>query len=120
LLEKAMKLYGPPAAICPHATGTAVQAVADPATFRRTFPDAVPSLHLLKPLLGHTIGASGLLEAVVLARFARDRQLPPNLPGLHAPPGLNLPKRVLDVTGPIHKLAHGMGGHNALLVLSPP
>ncbi len=120
LLEKAIRLCGPPTALCPHATGTAVQAVADPATLRRVFPDAMPSLHLLKPLLGHTIGASGLLEAVVLAEFLRDHKLPPNLPGLHAPDGLSLPGQALDVTGPVHKLAHGMGGHNALLVLSPP
>lgn len=120
LLEKAVKLHGPPIALCPHATGTAVQSIADPATLRRVFPFAMPSLHLLKPLLGHTIGASGLLEAVVLAEFLRDRKLPPNLPGLHAPDGFSLPDQVLDVAGPVHKLAHGMGGHNALLVLSPP
>lgn len=120
LLENAVSAHGSPAALCPHATGTAVQSVADPATLRRAFPDGIPSLHLLKPLLGHTIGASGLLEAVVLARFLRDRQLPPNLPGLHAPVGFTLPDRGCDATGPVHKLAHGMGGHNALLVLSPP
>lgn len=120
LLEKAVSLYGPPIALCPHATGTAVQSVADPATLRRAFPDAMPSLYLLKPLLGHTIGASGLLEAVVLAHFVRERQLPPNLTGLHAPAGFSLPDQVCDATGPVHKLAHGMGGHNALLILSPP
>lgn len=120
LLEKAVILHGPPVALCPHATGTAVQSVADPATLRRAFPDAMPSLHLLKPLLGHTIGASGLLEAVILARFLIDRKLPPNLAHLHAPDGFILPDLVCDATGPVHKLAHGMGGHNALLVLSPP
>ncbi len=120
LLEKAMRLHGPPGAVCTHATGTAVQAIADPATLSRAFPDARPTLHLLKPFTGHTIGASGMLESVILARFARDRQLPPNLPGLHAPQGFDLSDRVLDASGPIYKLSHGMGGHNALLVLTPP
>ncbi len=120
LLEKAVKLHGAPSAICPHATGTAVQSVADPATLRRAFPDSMPSVHLLKPLLGHSIGASGLLEAVLLARFMSDGKLPPNLSGLHVPTGFTLPEDVVDVAGPVHKLAHGMGGHNALLVLSPP
>lgn len=120
LLEKAVRLHGAPAAICTHATGTAVQAIADPAVLSRAFTDQRPSLHLLKPFTGHTIGASGLLESVILARFARDRQLPPNLPGLHAPRGFELPDAVLDAAGPIHKLSHGMGGHNALLVLTPP
>lgn len=120
LLEKAIRHHDAPAAVCPHATGTTVQAIADPAVLCRAFPIARPTLHLLKPFIGHTIGASGLLESVILARFIRDRQLPPNLPGLHAPEGFELPDQVLDVSGPVYKLSHGMGGHNALLVLTPP
>ncbi|RYD35977.1 MAG: hypothetical protein EOP87_06355 [Verrucomicrobiaceae bacterium] len=120
LLEKAVLLHGTPAAICPHATGTAVQAVADPAAFSRAFTGEKPTLHLLKPFTGHTIGASGLLESVILARFLRDGKLPPNLPGRHAPAGFRLPDVPLDVSGPVYKLSHGMGGHNALLVLTPP
>jgi 3-oxoacyl-[acyl-carrier-protein] synthase II len=109
-----------PSAVCPHATGTAVQAAADPAALARVFPHGGLSLHLLKPFLGHTIGASGLLESVVLASFLRDRKLPPNRPGLHAPQGFALPGQSLDATGPVAKLSHGMGGHNALLIMSPP
>jgi 3-oxoacyl-[acyl-carrier-protein] synthase II len=108
-----------PVAVCPHATGTAVQAVADPAALARAFPGNRPTLHLLKPFTGHTIGASGLLECVILASFLRHSQLPPNLPGLHAPSGFELPARALAATGPVAKLSHGMGGHNALLVLTP-
>lgn len=109
-----------PVAVCPHATGTAVQAEADPAALERAFPDSKPTLHLLKPFLGHTIGASGMLESVMLACFLREGHLPPNLSGLHAPPGFVIPDRVLAATGPVAKLSHGMGGHNALLVLTPP
>ena len=108
-----------PVAVCPHATGTAVQAAADPAALTRAFPGARPSLHLLKPFIGHAIGASGLLESVILARFLRDGLLPPNLPGLYAPPGFEVPGHVLAATGPVGKLSHAMGGHNALLVLAP-
>jgi 3-oxoacyl-[acyl-carrier-protein] synthase II len=107
-----------PDAVCPHATGTAVQAAADPGALVRAFPNGGPSLHLLKPFLGHTIGASGLLESVVLASFLRDRKLPPNRSGLHVPPGFTLPVRPLDATGPVAKLSHGMGGHNALLIMT--
>lgn len=117
LLQAALKLGPPPVALCPHATGTAVQAVADPAAFRRAFGAALPSLHLLKPYTGHTIGASGLLESVLLAGFMREGKLPPNLPGLHAPPGFLLPDSELDVVGMVGKLSHGMGGHNALILL---
>ena len=119
LMEAAIRLYGPPSAICPHATGTAVQAVADPAWLQRVFPDQQPTLHLLKPFTGHTIGASGLLESVVLARFLSERKLPPNLNGRSMPGGFQLPDHQLDADGPVYKLSHGMGGHNALLVLSP-
>jgi 3-oxoacyl-[acyl-carrier-protein] synthase II len=109
-----------PLAVCPHATGTAVQAAADPAALARVFPDSRPTLHLLKPFLGHTIGASGMLESVVLAAFLKTGRLPPNLQGLHAPPGFDLPDHPLASAGPVAKLSHGMGGHNALLVLTAP
>ena len=120
LLENAIKLWGRPAAVCPHATGTAVQAVADPAALARVFPAMLPTLHLLKPFTGHTIGASGLLESVILARFLQQGKLPPNLPGRYAPAGFLLPDAPLDACGPVYKLSHGMGGHNSLLVLTPP
>lgn len=120
LLGKALALHGEPMAICPHATGTAVQATADPAALNRVFPNSRPTLHLLKPFTGHTIGASGLLESVILTRFLMGGKLPPNLAGRHAPTGFVLPDDVLDATGPVYKLSHGMGGHNALLVLTPP
>lgn len=109
-----------PVAVCPHATGTAVQAAADPAALARAFPDFRPTLHLLKPFLGHAIGASGLLESVILASFLRENRLPPNAPGLHAPLGFELPDQPLAATGPVAKLSHGMGGHNALLILTTP
>ena len=107
-------------ALCPHATGTAVQAAADPATMDRVNPSRDWSLHLLKPFLGHTIGASGLLESTVLAAFLRNREFPPNPDCLHLPAGRPAPTSPVPANGWIAKLSHGMGGHNALLVLSAP
>lgn len=106
-----------PAAICPHATGTAVQAAADPAALDRAFPGTKPALHLLKPYVGHTIGASGLLESVILAAFLRGGTLPPNRAGTFAPDGFFLPEQETPASGPVSKLSHGMGGHNALLTM---
>lgn len=120
LFEKAIRLHGQPVAICPHATGTAVQALADPAALQRVFPNEKPTIHLLKPFIGHTIGASGLLESVILARFLKVGTLPPNLAGRSMPAGFNFPDQTLETSGPVVKLSHGMGGHNALLVLTPP
>jgi 3-oxoacyl-[acyl-carrier-protein] synthase II len=120
LLSRALSRYGMPSALCSHATGTAVQAMADPAALERSFPEAKPSLHLLKPSVGHTIGASGLLESVILTSFLRQNQFPPNLAGVHAPAGFQLPTEAREADGSIYKLSHGMGGHNALLILTPP
>lgn len=107
-------------AICPHATGTAVQAAADPAWMRRVFADALPTLHLLKPFTGHTIGASGLLESVILTRFLQGRRLPPNREGLHVPEGFSLPEYATVAEGSVIKLSHGMGGHNSVISINPP
>lgn len=112
--------FARPSAVCPHATGTAVQAAADPAALAAAFRDKRPSLHLLKPFIGHTIGASGLLESVILAGFIKDGVLPPNMPGLHVPPGFILPDQPVACSGAVAKLSHGMGGHNALLVIAAP
>lgn len=121
LMLRAIERHGRPSAICPHATGTAVHAIAEPAALERSFQGGpLPSLHLLKPFTGHTIGASGLIETAILAAFLNQGHFPPNLPGLHSPDGFELPDRRLDASGPVFKLSHSMGGHNALLVLSPP
>jgi 3-oxoacyl-(acyl-carrier-protein) synthase len=121
LLRKAVALHGRPCAVCPHATGTTVHATSEPAALNAAFNDGPPpSLHLLKPLTGHTIGASGLVEAAILASFLERGKLPPNLPGLGSTGLFPLPDRMLDAAGPVFKLSHSMGGHNAVLVLSPP
>jgi 3-oxoacyl-[acyl-carrier-protein] synthase II len=120
LLLSALESVGGCHAISPHATGTAVQGRADPVILNRVFSgEKRPSLHPLKPFTGHTIGASGLLESVVLARFIRDEKLPPNAENLTVPEGFSMPCIPIDADGPVFKLSHGMGGHNSLLVLSP-
>lgn len=121
LMKQAIARHGLPTAVCPHATGTAVHATAEPAALERAFcENPLPSLHLLKPFTGHTIGASGLIETAILTAFLNQGHLPPNPAGLTAPGAFRLPDRVLDASGLIFKLSHSMGGHNALLVLSPP
>ncbi len=116
LLEKAASEFGTPAAICPHATGTRIQARAERTIFGKLASGSETTFHLLKPFVGHTVGASGLLESVILLRFLEASSLPPNLPGRTAPSGWSLPETSLPAAGPVFKLAHGMGGHNALAV----
>lgn len=117
LLTRAVDIYGAPQALCPHATGTASHAAAETACLARAFPNEKPSLHLLKPFLGHGIGAGSLLETVVLVEFLRQRYLPANLAGLFGPDGFALPDQALAAAGPIFKIAASLGGHNALVAL---
>ena len=116
LLNQAIKEVGQPTAICPHATGTKTQARAERQIFGNftTHPDL--TFHLLKPFLGHTIGASGLLESAILLRFLMAGLLPPNLAGTSSPDGWNFPTEPIPSHSNIFKLAHGMGGHNSLAV----
>ena len=117
LLEKARQQFGEPMALCPHATGTASHALAEPQCLASAFPNQKPSLHLLKPFLGHGIGAGSLLETVLLCDFLTRDQLPPNLPALHAPEGFTLPDTVTTSHGPVWKIAASLGGHNSLVAL---
>lgn len=116
LLVEAVEKLGEPAALCPHATGTRIQASAERAIFKKGVSNPSVTLHLLKPFVGHTVGASGLLESVILARFLRDELLPPNFPGTSGIDHWNAPSSACPYKGPVFKLAHGMGGHNALAV----
>ena len=121
LIHQMIAKHGHPSAICSHATGTAVHAISEPAALNSVFKaDRIPSLHLLKPFVGHTIGASGLVESAILAAFLGKGKLPPNLPGLCSTGGFMLPDTGLDASGLLFKLSHSMGGHNALLILAPP
>ncbi|MBK1881067.1 hypothetical protein JIN85_01500 [Luteolibacter pohnpeiensis] len=119
LIKHALRAVGTSHAICPHATGTSVQGRAEPEMFRRLSQVGKVTLHPLKPYLGHTIGASGLLETVVLTRFLQDGKLPPNREGLSEPAGFTLPTHAIDANSPVIKLSHGMGGHNSILAISP-
>jgi 3-oxoacyl-[acyl-carrier-protein] synthase II len=116
LLKKAIELCGKPSAICPHATGTQTQARAESLFLNAARIEAQPTLHLLKPFIGHTVGASGLLESAILLAFMKNHELPQNVPGTTGLSELPTPSQPNALTGPVFKLAHGMGGHNALAV----
>lgn len=116
LLKSAIAACGKPGAICPHATGTQTQARAERLFLSPEILGSHPSLHLLKPYIGHTVGASGLIESAILVAFMRQAVLPPNLPGTCGLGELSAPTTSMPLAGPVFKLAHGMGGHNAVAV----
>jgi hypothetical protein len=49
----------------------------------------------------------------------KGRRLPGNVKGLSVPQGFVAPHDSFEVAGPVAKVSNGMGGHNAILVISP-
>lgn len=109
--------------ICPHASGTLAHGMAEQNALATVFRDASQppvSLHFIKPFTGHSLGACGAIDAVLLCGFLRQQQLPPNLPGLSIPrvdrftaPDTSQP---FDSTSCLLKIAAGMGGRNTIVV----
>jgi 3-oxoacyl-[acyl-carrier-protein] synthase II len=116
LLKKARDTFGPPAALCPHSSGTTSHATLEPAAILNALSEGTP-LCPLKPFTGHGIGGGGLLETALLAAFLRERRLPPSLPGLTYPAGLTMTPAALPPGAPVFKLGSALGGKNSLIAL---
>ena len=110
-------------AICPHASGTWLHAKAEQQALKDSLGASEPiSLHLMKPFTGHTVGASGLLDAALLAHYLRSHSLPPNMKNLTQPSApFTLPTTTTPIANEMAllKIAVGMGGHNSIVALSP-
>ncbi|QQL46277.1 beta-ketoacyl synthase N-terminal-like domain-containing protein [Sulfuriroseicoccus oceanibius] len=115
-------------AICPHASGTEVHGRAEADALRTALVDwpagdVLPSLHVMKPYTGHSMGASGAFDLAVLAVCGREGWLPPNLPGLC---GIGASARVPEAVEAVDsgevlvKIASGMGGQNVVVALEVP
>lgn len=100
-----------PDLICPHATGTLNNCVAESNALRAVY-EKLPPLILMKPLTGHTLGASGLLDLALLVGSLPE--VPGNLPGLT---GVTDQASGLKPDDVVIKIASGMGGHNAAVAL---
>lgn len=113
---------GMPDLLCPHATGTQNHAEAEAAALAAAYPSGQPPLLLLKPFTGHTLGASGLLDAALMAAALEAGVMPMNLPGLTTPAGGSVPVAPIKAGAGFSmvKLASGMGGHNAAVRLRKP
>jgi 3-oxoacyl-[acyl-carrier-protein] synthase II len=111
-LAELLQTFPTPRVICPHATGTRNHAQAELAALKATYGAERPALCLLKPLTGHTLGASGLLDVALL--HGALPTLPVGLPDLAQ--GFKTEQR-LRPGDLLLKLASGMGGHNAAVQL---
>ena len=107
-----------PGAVIGHGTGTVYNDQAEIAALRTVFPEGMPALFSLKGNLGHTLGATGVLQAALGLEFARRRLLPPQA-GLVSPmPGANVSSGARSFEkGRILSLNVGFGGLNSAVVL---
>lgn len=100
-----------------HGTATSANDQAESNGMRRTFAQSLPPLCALKPFLGHTLGACGLSESLLMLETLRQGSLPGCKYADEAL--LPLPAAPLPLPADSLLLANyfGFGGNNASLVL---
>ncbi|MGV9559502.1 beta-ketoacyl-[acyl-carrier-protein] synthase family protein [Streptomyces sp. NPDC003522] len=111
------------AVINAHGTGTRANDKAEASCYRTVFGTGSHTLvFATKPALGHTLGATGALEAIALVLALRHRTAPP-VPGTRSVmPELSLPLatgRAREFTGSLGvSLTLGFGGFNTCLLVA--
>jgi len=109
-----------------HGTGTVLNDINEANAIRRVFGDLTDDLPVSssKPVIGHTLGASGALEFIVTINAVLEGIVPPHINFSGADPKcvLNLP-----VDGPVEKPmraaisnSFAFGGINASLIVTAP
>jgi 3-oxoacyl-(acyl-carrier-protein) synthase len=105
-----------------HGTGTPYNDATESLALRTVFGEACPPVSAAKGMLGHTLGAAGVVETIICTLAARERLLPgtPRLsaPADGAPPQLLKEPRTSVNVRHILKLCTGFGGVNGALILS--
>ena len=106
-----------------HGTGTPYNDAMESAALRAVFGDAsCPPVSGAKGMLGHTLGAAGVIETILCVLAMRERLLPgtPRLdtPADEAPASLVREPRAVSRLDHVLKLNTGFGGANGALVLS--
>lgn len=106
-----------------HGTGTPDNDRAEAKAVRALFGDHLPLLSSIKGACGHSLAASGAIEAVVAAMTLQDGLVPANTGCVEVDPEL----AIRPVQTPLHvpigtvlSNSFGFGGNNAALVLAKP
>lgn len=103
-----------------HGSGSDDSDRAEARALADTFSSSLPPLAGFKPMLGHTLGASAVLELVALMQSADAGWLPPAIGGGNADPALpmgdDLPAPV-PADGRYLLNTFGFGGNNAALIM---
>lgn len=100
-----------------HGTATAANDVAEQQGLQRVFAQQCPPLALLKPYLGHSLGACGLSETLLLLQALAQGSLPAVPYAAQAT--LPLPQQPVELAAEAVLMANffGFGGNNASLLL---
>ena len=108
--------------ICAHGTGTPYNDAMELKAFRAALPGCSPPTYSVKGGLGHTLGAAGLIEALLVAASLRTDIAPPTV-GLQGidPEAAGLVRAAAAPIASHTALTtnSGFGGVNAALVLEP-
>lgn len=120
----ALEGYPTPAYISAHGTSTPANDVAETRLYRRIFgadADRVP-ISSIKSMIGHTLGAAALIEAIVCLHAVRDQKAPPTINLTTPDPDCDL-NVTPNVAAPINgnfalSNAFAFGGHNSSVLLA--
>jgi len=104
-----------------HGTGTPYNDAMESLALQNIFGDACPPFSGAKGMLGHTLGAAGVVETILCVIAMREKFLP-GTPGLKipaegVPASLVRESRPLEKLNRVLKLNTGFGGVNGALIL---
>jgi 3-oxoacyl-[acyl-carrier-protein] synthase II len=104
-----------------HGTGTPYNDAMESAALRNVFGDSSPPVSGSKGMLGHTLGAAGVVETILCVVAMQERWLP-GTPGLTnaadgSPSGLLTKPRAADRLNHVLKINTGFGGVNGVIAL---
>jgi 3-oxoacyl-(acyl-carrier-protein) synthase len=106
-----------------HGTGTKDNDLAEAEAIHSVFGKNIPPLSSVKGATGHSLGASGAIEAIICAVAIREGLIPANTGCINPDPALNL-KPVLaplqQKVAVVLSNSFGFGGNNACLALADP
>ncbi|MGZ5505528.1 MAG: beta-ketoacyl synthase N-terminal-like domain-containing protein [Limisphaerales bacterium] len=126
-MQSALRRAGLPASainyVNAHGTGTRDNDLAESKALKTIFGERLPPVSSTKRFFGHTLAASGAIEAVICVEALRHQEIPPNPGFTTVDPTIGLePVTQLRSASLSHVMSNsfGFGGNNAVLIFSRP